>query len=207
MTSLIRRTGWIVAVVALAACGGVVDVEDGAEDGGGGDAVSATAAQGTSQGSGVSGSGSSSAGGAGQGGEGTGGDAVGGAGGGGGGPSEVCQAMASLQLDAPVLFEAGGDALWSPGEVANFQVTLTNPLPDDNGWYPGFEITADHPGIGPGGNTLFGILGGQSVVLDAFVQADASVPAGTLVTLTFTVTTLWEECSDLPSTTLVVSMQ
>lgn len=104
--------------------------------------------------------------------------------------------MALVTLGAPQLVEAGGDAVWSPGETATIRVLLTNEGVD-NFFYPGVAVTSDVAGVTSSGNTLFGLFQGQAVELDVQAQADAGLAAGTAVNLTLTVSTLNETCQGL----------
>lgn len=117
----------------------------------------------------------------------------------GGAPNETCEKMKSITLSNVVLVDAGGDDVWSPGEDANLQVTMTNGSPDDNFDYPGFSVTSDVGGVTSTGNTLFGIFGSESTDVQFFATSDATTPKGTKVTLTLQVTTLAMACPDLDS--------
>lgn len=186
------------------ACGSNVDVEDGGggPEGGGDAATSAstsvsTTASTASTASTTSTATSSSTGGGGGGGE----------GGQGGGVSAICEKMALLTLSDAQLLEAGGDLVWSPGEQATFQVTMTNRSFEDNFDYPGVAATTDHPGVGVGENTLFGIFGADSVPVTVVLPAAPDVPSGTDVEITFTVTALNQPCEGLASTAGSVTIE
>ncbi|MFO0611018.1 MAG: hypothetical protein U0414_00420 [Polyangiaceae bacterium] len=125
------------------------------------------------------------------------GGGAGGSGSSGVGGADVCATMKDVTLSDLVLVDAGGDGVWSPGESASMQVTLTNQSPADNFNYPGFTVSADAPGFTSSGNTLFGLFGSQSTVVPFDVQADSAVPAGTTVELTLHVTTLGADCPAL----------
>ncbi len=177
--------------LAQAACGGSVETTPG--DGGGTDTGGSQASGASDQGGGSASGGSASGGAA------TGGANAGGAnaaGGAGGGASEVCAAMALVTIGTPVLVDAGGDTVWSPGETAFYRVPLTNGGAD-NFFYPGVAVSSDVAAVTSSGNTLFGLFAGQTTELDISVLADASVPIGTEVGLTFTVNSINEACAGL----------
>lgn len=113
------------------------------------------------------------------------------------GGADTCDKMKSILLSNVVLLDAGGDGVWSPGEVASMLVTMTNDSFADNFDYPGFSVSADVAGVTSTGNTLFGIFGGSSTDVAFQVASDATTPAGTDVKLTLAVTTLNTQCSDL----------
>jgi hypothetical protein len=184
----------------LVACGG-----DAQRD----DPTGASTATTSSTGSGEGGAGgdASGPGGAGGGAGGDGGSAQGGAGGGGGeggAPSPSCAAAAKIIVSDPTL-DAGPDGAWSPGESVLLTVTLTGP--EDNFEYPGVKVVADHPGIGPAENTLFGIFGNEPTPVQVGLSADAGVPSGTKVKLTATVTILNQQCEDLSSVDLDTTIE
>jgi hypothetical protein len=112
--------------------------------------------------------------------------------------------MALLTLSDAQLLDAGGDLVWSPGEQATFQVTMTNLSFEDNFDYPGVAATADHPGVGVGENTLFGA---ESVPVTVVLPAAPDVPAGTDVEITFTVTALNQPCEGLATTGLTLTIE
>lgn len=179
----------VLGALTLAACDGDVLIEDGDSSSG---ASMTTSSSGTpttsssttgatttsSTGSGPSSSSSTGAGGA---------------------PNATCEKMKSITLSNVVLIDAGGDGVWSPGEDANLQVTMTNGAPEDNFDYPGFSVTSDVGGVTSTGNTLFGIFGSESTDVQFSATSDATTPKGTKVTLTLQVTTLNMACPDLDS--------
>jgi hypothetical protein len=205
ISALTKLGAGLVVTFAAIACSGNVDEVDGDEtapdDGGegGAGAAPATSTSGatsnnaTSGGTNTSGSSVSTGGGEGGGGE-------------GGGPSEVCAAMQLVGIGDPVLIDAGGDAIWSPGESAHLQVTLTNLSFADNFFYPGVAVIPNVFAVAGGENTLFGIPATESVVVDVSASADPSASPGTEVTLDFVVTTLNEPCADLAYTQLTLTL-
>lgn len=184
-----RHTSFLVLLgalgLSLAACDGDVLIEDGSSSSTG-VTTSATSTGNSSTASGSTGSGVST----------TSSSGVGGAG---GAPSGTCEKMKSVTVSNLVLLDAGGDAVWTPGETAHFQVTLTNESAVDNFDYPGVAVSADFGGFQSSGNTLFGLFASQSVDLPFDVLADAEIPSGTVVNLTVDVTTIGAMCPDLDS--------
>lgn len=186
--------------LAQAACGGSVETTPG--DGGtdtGGSQASGAGDQGGSRAVGGSAAGGAASGGANAGGA----NAAGGAG---GGVSEVCAAMALVTIGTPVLVDAGGDTVWSPGETAFYRVPLTNGGAD-NFFYPGVAVSSDVAAVTSSGNTLFGLFAGQTTELDISVSADASVPIGTEVGLTFTVNSINEACAGLEEAVVSATLE
>lgn len=189
-----------VVVSALVGCGGSVEPAGGngaAGENEGGSDVGGEAPIGGSD------IGGSNVGGAGEGGVGQGGAAVGGAGEG-GAPTEACALMAAVSISDPELVDAGGDLVWSPGEMATFTVTLTNNANEDNFYYPGVAATSPLFGITAGDNTLFGLSAGEPTEAMVLVTASDAFQSGTEVELVFSVTTLREGCD--PDTLDVVEL-
>lgn len=186
-----------------AAGGGDVAGGDGVEDGEDGDGVS-TSAGGPAQASATSGSSSvvQGAGGGAQGAGGGGGAEEAGVGGAGGGApvSEVCALTRSIALSDVVL----EDGPWAPGEAATVSATLTSPV--DHFAYPGLRVTVETPGVTPPTqeNVLFGLLAGEPTVLPLFLEAEPSVPPGTVVTLHLEVFSLNEPCEGTAEATVEV---
>jgi hypothetical protein len=106
--------------------------------------------------------------------------------------SPKCAQKAALTLSAPTIDDVGGDGTWSPGESATVSVTMTNDSATDDFDYPSVTFTSNHPGVTtvmPQGS-LFGIVAGMSSKLQAGFTAEASIPTGTVVTLTATISTI-----------------
>lgn len=108
--------------------------------------------------------------------------------------SPKCAQKAALSLSAPVVVDESGDGTWSPGENASVRVTMTNTATTDDYEYPSVTFTSNHPGVTTGmpQDSLFGIVAGTSHSMQATFHVDAGVPAGTVVTLTATVSPLGE---------------
>lgn len=206
LSKLSFSMGFGLVAAALLACESTVDTEEPEDDDGGttsavtsgGATTSSNTTTGQSSTTSSSGqtTGAGGDGGAGQGGEGEGGRGT-----------MICAAMEQLTLSDAVVWDAGGDEVWEPGEQASLQVTMTNLSFADNFWYPGVEVTTDNPLVTVGGNTLFGIFGASSTQIDLVGQADPSVVPGTEVELTFVVTSLNEPCEGLATTTLTVTIE
>jgi hypothetical protein len=194
-----------VVVSALVACGGSVEPAGGNGAGGeneGGGEVGGEASIGGND------IGGSDVGGAGEGGVGQGGAPTGGAGEG-GAPTEACALMELVTIADPQLIDAGGDLVWSPGEMATFTVTLTNEASEDNSHYPGVAVTSPLFGITGGDNTLFGLIAGEPTEVMVLVTATDAFQSGTEVELVFNVTTLREGCDPgtLDSVGLTITLE
>jgi hypothetical protein len=164
------------------ACGNTIDVDPG--EGGSDDPGTTTSTSTTSTGAGEGGG---AEGGGGQGGEG-GGDPV---------PSELCQRLQSVFISEMELVDASGDGVWSPGELAYFEVTLWNYSNEGNFDYPGLEISSNHPYAQPtmgSTNHLFGLEPGGQAKLSFELLAMDFVSPGEAVFLDARVVSLVEPC-------------
>lgn len=190
-----RTNALFVAALLLStsACGGTVDADPGE---GGSDDPGATSST-----SGTSTSTSSSSAGAGGG---------GGEGGGELSPSEVCQRLQSVFISGMVVVDASGDGVWSPGELAHFEVTLWNYSNEGNFDYPGVEISSEHPYAQPTmGNSshLFGLAAGGEATLSFELHAADFVAPGEVVFLDARVVSLVEPCEPTDYAYTVVSLE
>ena len=180
-------------ILSTSACGGTVDVDPG--EGGSDDPGTTTGTSVTS-----TATSSSSAGAGGGGGEG-GGEPL---------PSEVCQRLQSVFITGMALVDASGDGVWSPGELAHFEVTLWNYSNEGNFDYPGVEISSEHPYAQPtmgSSNHLFGLEPDGQATLSFELYAQDFVPEGEVVFLDAKVVSLVEPCEPTDYAYTVVSLE
>jgi hypothetical protein len=121
-------------------------------------------------------------------------------------PSPLCQKLGALRLSNPVFGGAGGDGLWGPGETATYHIRMTNTSSEDIFEYPGIGVTTDLAGVTGGGEILFAILAGGEIDVPFFLDAGADLAIGTNVTVTLTVTSLSADCAGLDDLTFVVTL-
>lgn len=180
-------------ILSTSACGGTVDVDPG--EGGSDDPGTTSSTSGTS-----SSTTSSSAGAGGGGGEG-GAEPM---------PSEVCERLQSVLISGIVVVDASGDGVWSPGELAQLQVTLWNQGNEGNFDYPGVEISSEHPYAQPtmgNSNHLFGLEAGGEATLFFELYAQDFVPVGEVVFLDAKVVSLVEPCEPTDYAYTVVGLE
>jgi hypothetical protein len=180
----------LAAISLLAqACGGTVDVDPG--EGGSDDpgTTSTTDASTSSAGPG---------------------QGEGGQGGGVVGPSEVCQRLHSVFISGIEVVDASGDGVWSPGELAHFDVTLWNDSNEGNFDYPGVQISSDHPYAQPtmgSSDYLFGLEAGGQATLSFELQAMDFVTPGEVVFLDARIVSLVEPCEGTDYAYTLVSLE
>ena len=106
--------------------------------------------------------------------------------------------------------DASGDGVWSPGELAYFEVTLWNYSNEFNSDYPGLEISSDHPYAQPtmgNSNYLFGLEPGGQAVLSFELQAMDFVSPGEVVFLDARVVSAVEPCEATDYAYTTVSLE
>ncbi len=133
---------------------------------------------------------------------------VGNQGGAGGGDPlpQGCELHNDIVLSDVVLIAE--DNGWQPGETATFFVTMTTPVDDFD--YPGISVSASSALVtpNPATNTLFGIFAAEHATIEVGLTADASLPPGTVITLTATVVAIDGSCGpDAPTITFDVTLE
>ena len=114
---------------------------------------------------------------------------------------DVCPVTRQLELSEPAVVDGDGDGLVEPGEDVMLDVTLANPGPSSQDWYPGVVITSDHAGITASGPTpwLYAIFPETAERLSAGFHVDAGVAAGTRVRFTLAAAALHVRCRNVPT--------
>jgi len=114
----------------------------------------------------------------------------------------LCAAAAVIELLDPL---ATPEPLpWLPGGSIEVGVTLHNTGDADFSWYPGIEVSADHPLVTSGmpSNWLYAIFGGMKTPIGVVFVADPTIEPGTLVTFTIRGVVLGKQCEGLAVTTV-----
>jgi hypothetical protein len=195
-----RTSLFFLAATALLtlACGNTIEVDpgEGGSDDPGTTSTTTTTTTTTSTGAG----------------EGGGAEGGGGQGQGGGDPvqSDVCARLQSVFISGMQVVDASGDGVWSPGELASFEVTLWNYSNEFNSDYPGVEISSSHPYAQPTMGSidyLFGLEPGGQATLSFELQAMDFVPPGEVVFLDARVVSLVEPCEGTDYNYTTVSLE
>jgi hypothetical protein len=128
---------------------------------------------------------------------------TGGSGGGheGGAQSQTCLDMQDITMTNPLL-DAGPDGIWSAGETATIEVTLTSP--QDTFEYPGIVATHGSAILSPptSENWLFGLLANQPTPVTVPFTADPQAPPNSSVNIVVELNALNQSCVGLASVTL-----
>ena len=200
---MLRRfliSSWVLVGVA---CGGET-MNDGNPPGGGG----TVAAGGSATSGGTGGSAGSAPGGAGGASGAGGGDCVQKGDGWPTGTEATCSDLSVLAVDSPVISDAGGDGVVSPGEAFDLQVVLREVAGIGFGWYPGVKFDSSHAGVTLSETDWFyGIFGCQSYDVGAQGKVDASVKPGTVVMLTARAAMLNTECPAAPALQVTLTVK
>ncbi|MBK8264686.1 MAG: hypothetical protein IPK80_25510 [Nannocystis sp.] len=114
----------------------------------------------------------------------------------------VCAAAAPIALIDPTAEPQ--PAPWLPGGSIEVGVTLHNTGGADFSWYPGIEVSADHPLVTSGApaNWLYAIFAGMKTPIAVVFTADPAIEPGTLVTFTIRGVVLGKQCEGLAETTV-----
>lgn len=129
---------------------------------------------------------------------------------GGGGDPTGCAQLEPLQLSfGGIRGDDSMDGIWSAGETALVNVTLTNTSDQDID-YPGVKVVSDNPLVTTDSpyNALFLIFAGETTSLGFPFTADASVTPGTAVTFVATPHSIQDvSCVGLPTLTMTATIE
>lgn len=115
-----------------------------------------------------------------------------------------CGDLERLVVRNPRLDPPGGIASGSKG---TFRVDLTDVSGYGFNFYPGVDFETDTPGVTVNDEQFFAVLPCGTNETSSNVEVDASVPAGTEVTITATVMMLNEQCTGTDSVSYKFTVQ
>ena len=85
-----------------------------------------------------------------------------------------------------------------PGGEFDLRVTVTNPGPLDHYWYPGIQVSSDHPDVTSSVvDWRYGLFAGTSEVIGAHFRVGTNVASGTLLRFTLSAAALHVRCRNL----------
>ena len=119
----------------------------------------------------------------------------------------LCEAAKLLLPESPTATPASPPT-WGAGEAIEIAASLHNTGADFN-WYPGIQVSADHPLVTAdvAENWFYALFADQSLAIGVSFVADPEIPAGTVVTFTIHAAVLNTDCPDLASTTVQATIE